>query len=956
MTRPHGRRTLERRNRDDECNTEWGIVLAEKSAYRATMNLPNTGFPMKGDLPRREPEWLEAWREENMYGELRARRRGRPLFVLHDGPPYANGNIHMGTALNKILKDAVNRSRWMDGYDVNYVPGWDTHGLPIEHLALAQVGLSRDADPREIRRISRAFALSHIEAMESQFQRLGVLGDWDNPYRTLDPSYEAAEIRVFGAMYAKGLIERRLRSVLWCPTCETALADAEIEYGPEDSPSLYVAFPVTVPGRLPAETRIVIWTTTAWTLPSDEAVTVHPDLMYEAVPTERGPLLLAVTRAKEALNAMGLSCLGEGPRFRGEELGPQGMGVRCRPPFGDHDVPVVTGDYVTAEDGTGLVHTAPGHGAEDFETGRRYGLPVVVGVDAKGRMTAALENLEGVHWKQVEPAIVEFLRSQDVLFGYARFTHEYPHCWRCKGPVLFRATEQWFCTLNPLRRALEAAVHSVRWVPAWGEERMAQMLAGRDDWCISRQRVWGLPIPVLWCVACETPVVTKETIEHIASVVASEGSDAWFAGKSGRFVPEGLRCPSCHGADFRLDPDTLDVWFDSGSSQAAVLQRPEFGLKWPADLYLEGPDQFRGWFNLSMITAVAAFGAAPFASLLNHGFVTDGEGRKMSKSLGNGIEPSDILRTRGADILRFWAVGADFTADTHLSEAILTQAGDAYRKIRNTLRFLLGNLGDFLPEETAPEGADAFQHATPLDLWALARLREVAQETVEDYRALRLHGVYQRLYEYASVDLSARYLDMMKDRLYAEAPDEPTRRTTQAVLWTVAHSLVRLLAPLIPFTAEEAYSFLPRTAAMPDRVTYAEWLPHPAVTFEDPRAAAVRGLLALRERALFALERARSEGRIGSGLDASLLLHPSDAELVLLEKIGDDAPAFFGVSQVTAVASEGPEVTVALADGLKCMRCWRILSDVKPYPQGALCKRCVPVVERRSPELLVSKT
>lgn len=931
--------------------------MAEKSAYRSTMNLPTTDFPMKGDLPHREPDWLKTWQIEDVYARLRQLRIGRPLFVLHDGPPYANGNIHMGTALNKILKDIVNRSRWLDGYDVNYVPGWDTHGLPIEHLALAQMGLNRDADPREIRRISREFALRHVDDMTVQFERLGVLGDWTHPYRTLDAAYEAAEIRVFGAMYRKGLVERRLRSVLWCPTCETALADAEIEYGPEDSPSLYVAFPMTTAGvadRLPSDTKVVIWTTTAWTLPSDEAVAVHPDLTYEIVPTDQGPLLLATSRAQAALSAMGLSRRGEGPRFTGRELGPEGMAVRVRPPFRDHDVPVVTADYVTAEDGTGLVHTAPGHGAEDFETGRRYSLPVTVGVDAKGRLTEVAGALAGTRWQEAEGAILEILKQQGVLLGNARFQHEYPHCWRCKGPVLQRATEQWFCTLDPLRNALDGAVHSVRWVPAWGEERLGQMLAGRDDWCISRQRVWGLPIPVLWCTACESPVVTEETIAHIASVVGREGSDAWFGGDRERFVPPGLHCPKCQGTAFDLDPDTLDVWFDSGSSQAAVLRDESFGLKWPADLYLEGPDQFRGWFNLSMITSVAAFGAAPFEALLQHGFVTDGNGRKMSKSLGNGVEPADILRTRGADILRLWSVAGDYTADMHISESILTQAGDAYRKIRNTLRFLLGNLAGFEPTAGDRLGEEWLLAASPLDQWALVRLSHVASETIEDYRALRLHGVYQRLYEYSAVDLSARYLDMMKDRLYAEAPDSAARRCTQEVLWACAHSLVRLLAPILPFTAEEAYQALSRTEDMPERVVYAEWLTLPDMASVKTPAQAVEALLPLRERALTGLERARAQGRIGSGLDATLTLSPSPDERPMLDALGEDITAFFGVSQVEFAATPGEDIGVREATGEKCMRCWRVLPDVKSYPQGALCDRCRRVVEKHSPSLLLA--
>jgi isoleucyl-tRNA synthetase len=915
--------------------------MAHKSPYSETMNLPRTEFPMRAQLPEREPERLAQWQAEDLYGRLRRARAGRPRWVLHDGPPYANGDIHVGTALNKILKDIVNRSRWLMGYDVVYVPGWDTHGLPIEHKALSELGLDRHRiDPVEVRRVSRDFALTHVAAMTRQFERLGVLGAWEHPYMTLKPAYEAEEVRVFGRMYERGLIVRGLRSVLWCPVCETALADAEIEYGPQTSPSLYVAFPLVERADLPEGTTAVIWTTTAWTLPANRAIALNPELEYEVVPTERGPLLLAAARADGALEAMGLRRLGQGPRRRGREF----EGLTAMPPFGDRAVPLVLADYVTAADGTGLVHTAPGHGAEDFETGRAYGLDVVVAVDHRGRLTADAGPFAGLDWQEAEAPIVDALRARGVLYGYDHLVHEYPHCWRSKGPVLFRATEQWFCTLDPLRMALATAVDGVDWHPAWGRERMARMLAERDAWCISRQRVWGLPIPVLWCEGCGQPVATAATIERIASVFEREGADSWWTSPPQRFVPDGFACPACGGERFRLERDTLDVWFDAGSSHQAVLARePELGF--PADLYLEGTDQFRGWFNSAMITAVAARDEAPFRACLCHGFVTDGEGRKMSKSLGNGIDAMQTVAERGADLMRLWVVSTEFTADMRLSTAILDQVGDAYRKLRNTLRFLLANLGDYDPDvDAAPPDGD---EASTLDLWAYGRLAEVVRDTVEDYRQLRFHAVFQRLYTYAVSDLSALYLDMVKDRLYAEAPTAPARRATQRVLYAVARWLVLLLAPIVPFTAEEAYDHLPRPAAAPDRAALCTW-DEPPVASERVRAAAaaVDALAGLREEALGALERARAEGAIRANLEAALRLGPNAAEAAALAALGADVAAFFGTSAVFAQAGTG-RVEVTAAPGERCERCWRVVPERVSGPYGPVCPRCADALAAR---------
>ena len=909
--------------------------MAERSPYSDTMNLPRTDFSMRASLPAREPERLAAWHSEGLYERLRRARAGRREWVLHDGPPYANGDIHIGTAMNKILKDIANRARWHEGDDVAYVPGWDTHGMPIEHRALGQLGLDQHrVDPLEVRRLSRDFAERHLKAMTEQFRRFGVLGDWQRPYVTMASAYEAAEVRVFGRLYERGLIVRGLRSVLWCPECETALADAEIEYGPERSPSLYVAFPLAAkaPG-LPADSQVVIWTTTAWTLPANVAVAVHPDLEYEAVPTRRGHLVVAQARAEAALAEMGLERQGEGPRLHGRDL----SGLLVRPPFSDAPVPVVSAEYVTAEDGTGLVHTAPGHGPEDFATGRAYGLDVRVAVDGSGRMTDVAGPFAGMDWLGAEEAITRALDERGVLLGYSHIEHDYPHCWRSKGPVLYRATEQWFCSLDPLREDLERAVGGVEWHPAWGRERMSRMLAERDDWCISRQRVWGLPIPALWCEGCGLPVVTPATIEHIAQVFEREGTDSWWAAPASRFWPQGVACPSCGGGEFRLDPDTLDVWFDSGSSQAAVLG-PAFGLHWPADLYLEGSDQFRGWFNSSMITAVATRGTAPYLQNLCHGFVVDGEGRKMSKSLGNGIDAMEAVERRGADVLRLWVVSSDFTADTRLSEAILDQTGDAYRKLRNTIRFLLGTVSDFDPDKRP--AAPAY---SALDEWALERLRAVAQDCLDDYRDLRYHSVYQRLYGYAVGDLSAGYLDMVKDRLYADPVDGAARRATQYVLWQIARAFILLLEPFVPFTADEAWSFLPRGADAPDRAILAEWPELPAARPEA--LSAVEALGDLRSRALAALEAARADGLLGSALEAAIEVGPTAAERSALTTLGADAEAFFGVSAIQLRPEAATEVRVRRAPGERCARCWRVYGRLVPAEPAAVCERCERALE-----------
>ncbi|MBC7076101.1 MAG: isoleucine--tRNA ligase, partial [Syntrophomonadaceae bacterium] len=671
-----------------------------KGKYDGTLNLPRTDFPMRANLPRREPEILKFWEQNRIYEKVQEKNAGKPLFILHDGPPYANGDIHLGHTLNKVLKDIIVKHASMAGYNAPYVPGWDTHGLPIEQQAIKSLGIDRHkTDVIEFRKHCRDYALKYVDIQREQFKRLGVRGDWDNPYITLNPEFEAVQIKVFGEMARKGYIYKGLKPVYWCGSCETALAEAEVEYGDKGSPSIYVKFPVKDgKGVVPEDAFVIIWTTTPWTLPANTGIALHPDFYYILVEAAGEKYVIAKGMQEKVAQELGWEEYGILKEFKGEEL----ERAVCRHPFFERDSLVVLGCHVTLEAGTGCVHTAPGHGEEDFDMSKKYGLEVISPVDNSGKFTSEAGKFSGLYVHDANGYIIEELDHRGMLLKASEYRHQYPYCWRCKNPIIYRATEQWFASIDNFRQAALDAIDRVKWIPSWGRDRIYNMVRDRSDWCISRQRTWGVPIPIFYCELCGESIVTNETIDRVSSLFAEYGSDVWFVKEAKDLLPEGFKCPNCGGDEFRKESDTMDVWFDSGSSHMAVLET-RVDLRWPADMYLEGSDQHRGWFNSSLSTAVAVKGDAPYKSVLTHGFVVDEQGRKMSKSLGNVVDPLAMIEEMGADILRLWVSSADYRADVAVSANIIRQAAEAYRKIRNTCRFILGNLFDFDPNRDKVE-------------------------------------------------------------------------------------------------------------------------------------------------------------------------------------------------------------------------------------------------------------
>ncbi len=913
--------------------------------WRETLNLPRTSFPMRADLPRREPEIQEFWDRITLYRKLRELCRGREKFILHDGPPYANGHIHIGTALNKILKDFVVRYATLRGYDAPFVPGWDTHGLPIELQAIKEMGIDRRAvSPVELREKCAQFARRYIPVMTAEFRRLGCLGDWEHPYVTLDPAYEAAQLRAFGVMAEKGYIYKGLKPVYWCATCETALAEAEVEFREKESPSIYVFFPLASDprGLLPPGTGAVIWTTTPWTLPGNRAVAVNPEGIY--VPVRwKGKEGLVARELLPRLAALGASPLEKG-EWRGKELA--AAGIRLGHPFLPLEVPLLEADFVSLEEGTGLVHIAPGHGPEDFELGRARGLEVAVPVDGQGVLTADAGVFAGLSVREADDLIPRRLEEEGWLLHRDRVRHQYAHCWRCKNPLLFRATEQWFASVEGFRQKALEAIRRVRWIPPWGETRIGNMVAERADWCISRQRHWGVPIPAFYCRSCGEAVLRRDTVEAVARVVEREGSNAWYLREAEELVP-GLRCPRCGGESFRKETDTMDVWFDSGTSHLCVLERhPE--LRWPADLYLEGSDQHRGWFQSSLLTAVAVKGEAPYRAVLTHGFVVDGEGRKMSKSLGNVVEPKEVITRYGADILRLWVASSDYTADIRISPEILAQLSEVYRKIRNTLRYLLANLYDY-----DPPSSPSFAGMPELDRFVLHRLKEVEGKVRAAYDSFQYHLVYQQLHRFCVHELSSIYLEAVKDRLYCDPPWSSGRRSAQSVMYQAARTLLVLLAPLLPHTAEDGWQHLPREADDPPSVHLLSWPELPSFWEDQELGRRWETILLLREEAMRALEEAKKAGAIRDPLEARLEVEGGPAEE--LRVLGEELAPFFLVSEVRIGEREGAvftyrssrfpglELRVSPSPWPKCRRCWLRRSTVDE--ETGLCRRCSSVVE-----------
>ena len=939
--------------------------------YKETLNLPATGFDMKANLPAREPKMQEGWREQDLYGQLRGARKGAPVRVLHDGPPYANGDIHMGTALNKMLKDFVVRSLSMRGFDSPYVPGWDTHGLPIEHKVMKDLGPKAASLSRaEVRELCRVEAMKWVDVQRAQFRRLGVLGDWEDPYLTLDHRYEAGIVDVLADLLEAGYVFRQLKPIHWCTSDQTALAEAELEYRDETSTSVFVNFPMVagVPdawlaaeGSKPEEWRAMIWTTTPWTLPANVAVAVHPDLTYAGVryvDPETGEVvrtILAADLVAKVMERKKVVDFAEVGRCKGREL----EHAEYRHPFVDRVSPIVLAPYVSVEDGTGLVHTAPGHGGEDYQTGRAYQLPVLSPVDPSGKFTdEAPDWLVGLHVFAANPKVVARLKESGHLFFEAPLTHSYPHCWRCKKPVIFRATEQWFVGVdrNDLRGRTLEEIKKVRWYPEWGQSRIEAMVSLRPDWCISRQRSWGVPIPALGCTACNAQLLTAETARHFRDLFRKEGADAWFSRPVEEILPPGAECPQCGGTSFRKEGDILDVWFESGSSHRAVLAGG-FELGFPAYMYLEGSDQHRGWFQSSILTSVGTTGKAPFESILTHGFVVDDKGQKMSKSLGNVVSAVKATEQHGADVLRLMVAGMDYADDVRISERSIKEASEAYRKIRNTFRYLLGNLEDYASFD--PSTVDlATLHE--IDHWALGQLNRVIRDVLAAYERFEFYRAHQRIYQFFSVDLSSFYLDVLKDRLYAEEPQGPDRRAAQYVLHRLHDVLTRLLAPILPHTAEECWGYLPHGQGLPASVHLATF-PEPDPRWDDPgRDARWAVLRDARDAILKALEGLRKEKAIGSAQEAAVTIATpaadrpflvADRELLATICLVSDVQVAEGEPEGAAAA--GPErfrVSASKSTFGKCERCWNYRPTVgKDAAHPTLCERCVRVVSASAP-------
>lgn len=920
--------------------------------FKDTLLMPKTEFPMRGNLPQKEPDIQAKWEEMNIYQKVQERTKGRPIFVLHDGPPYANGDIHMGHALNKILKDMIVRYKSMSGFHAPYVPGWDTHGLPIEQ-ALTNKGVKRkEMSVAEFRELCTKYALEQVDNQRSQFKRLGVRADWENPYVTLMPEYEAQQIKVFGEMAKKGYIYKGLKPVYWSPSSESALAEAEIEYQDKRSASIYVAFKVK-DGKdvLDSDTHIVIWTTTPWTIPANLGISVHPDLMYVVVSVEGKKYLVAEALLETATKEIGWQDPSVVQKVKGTELE---YVVASHPIYG-RDSLVMLGEHVTTDAGTGCVHTAPGHGEDDFYVGQKYGLDVLCPVDDKGVMTSEAPGFEGLFYDNANKPIVGSLEEAGALLKLSFITHSYPHDWRTKKPVIYRATAQWFASIKDFRNDLLEAVKETKWVPAWGETRLFNMVRDRGDWCISRQRVWGVPIPVFYAENGEE-IITDETIEHVSALFREFGSNIWFERDVKDLLPEGFTHPGSPNGTFTKETDIMDVWFDSGSShQAVLLERDE--LVRPADLYLEGSDQYRGWFNSSLSTSVAVTGKAPYKGVLSHGFALDGEGRKMSKSLGNVVVPAKVMNQLGADILRLWVASVDYQADVRVSDAILKQVAEVYRKIRNTFRFLLGNLADFNPETNRVP----YESLREVDQFMLVKLNKLIKYVRNAYENYEFATIYHAVNNFCTLDLSSFYLDFAKDILYIEATDHSDRRAIQTVMYDCLLALTKMVSPILSHTADEVWKFIPNVEGESVQLTDMS---------EYQELANAKGLeekwnafLELRDDVLKALEEARNQKVIGKSLTAKVTLYVNEKTKELLDSIQENVKQLFIVSgfEVAGTYEAAPEnalkldtaaIVITKAEGDTCERCWIVTPEVgQDTDHPTLCPRCAEVIKEHYTDL-----
>ena len=926
--------------------------------YNQTIHLPVTEFPMRAGLPKREPELLNGKYEVETYHKIMEHNEGKPRFILHDGPPYANGDIHIGTALNKILKDMIVRYKNMTGYQAPYVPGWDTHGLPIESAILKNKKIKRDElTDVEFRDKCREYALSFVDRQRSEFQRLGVIGDWENPYLTLKPEFEAEQIRVFGKMAEKGYIYKGLKPVYWCYTDETALAEAEIEYQDDPCTTLFVKFQVKDDkgkfSDISEQIYFVIWTTTAWTLPGNRAISVNPEFEYVLMKADCGEVyIVAKDLAEHVAKAAKLEHYEIIRTIMGSEL----ELMVAQHPFLNIDSVVLCGDHVTLDAGSGCVHTAPGFGADDFAVCQKYDkeglthIGVPVPVNAKGVMTD--EKFHGVHISKANDYVIPVLEECGALLAKEDIVHSYPHCWRCKHPIIFRATEQWFCSVDAIKEDAVKSCDGISWKPDWGKERMTSMITERSDWCISRQRKWGVPIPIFYCDQCGADIVTPQTIDHIANLFHDHGSNIWFEKSADELVPEGFVCPKCGHTHFSKESDIMDVWFDSGSTHAAVLdQRKE--LAFPADVYLEGGDQYRGWFQSSMLTSIATKGVAPYKRIITHGWTVDGEGRAMHKSLGNAVAPDEVIKDYGADMLRLWVASADYTQDMRISKEILKQLSQAYLKIRNTARYMLGNLNGFDPDADQMD----YEALEPLDHWALARYNELVKTVRAAYDRYEFHGVYRAIYNFCVVDMSNFYLDIIKDRLYCG--DDASRGAARTALYQILDGMTRMLAPLLAFTSEEIWAVMPHSrfddatcVLLNDIPDYDEKL-----CLGENATAQWDTVIALRTDVNKALEQARAQKIVGKPLDAEVTLYLSDEGQKNFDSMGNhDLAAICIVSKLKVVHGQGQglagenfagvTIEVQPSQAPKCSRCWTHNEQVDPETE--LCPRCAAVYKKIS--------
>jgi len=929
-----------------------GLVMS----YDHTLYLPKTSFPMRAGLSKKEPEMLKQWDKAGIYKKVIQKRRNGRIFILHDGPPYANGKIHIGTAYNKVMKDFIVKFKSMMGFYTPYVPGWDTHGLPIETEVIKAYHLRREElSPIEFRRKCKEFTSKYIKTMTRQFKRLGVWGDWDHPYITFHPRYEAKQIEIFGEMAKKGHIYKGLKPVYWCPSCVTALADAEVEYGDHSSPSIYVSFKVkdgTSSFKELEGAYVVIWTTTPWTLPGNTAVALHPDFEYTLFDGDGHRYLVATELIDDFVRNTGVMVEKEIGIYRGQDL----EGTVLRHPFIDRDSPVVFADYVTLDTGTGAVHTAPGHGIEDYETGVKYNLDIVSPVDGLGMFTDEVPRFKGLFVSDANRPIIDYLKELGVLLGVGELTHSYPHCWRCKNPVIFRATEQWFTSIDGFRDDTIRAIDEVEWVPDASINRIKSMVENRSDWCISRQRTWGVPLPIFYCTSCGKEIINDVTLKAVEELFGKEGSDAWWMKEASEILPAGYTCSHCGGAEFTKEKDIMDVWFDSGSSHAAVLETRD-ELHWPAELYIEGSDQHRGWFQSSLLTAVAARGRAPYQAVLTHGFTVDGEGKKMSKSLGNTIAPEEVIEKYGADIIRLWAIASDYSVDVRISEEILGQLVDSYRKIRNTLRFMLGNLNVFDPKKDLLPA----QELENIDRWLLHRLQNLTETILDHYRKWQFHLIVKEVLNFCNTDLSSFYLDIVKDKLYCSGPTKP-RTSSQTAIYLTLRNLLALFAPVLVFTTEEAYRVLveeilgPKGVETEESVHLTEF-PEVDPSLRDERLAQVWDtLIAVRRDVLKPIEELRIGKTIGHSLESEVTLYAEGDTYEILKHYFEELAQLFVVSKVMLEKKNGTvtdtfngdlvDVKVVKSQAQKCNRCWRYMESVgKNSAHPDLCGRCAKVVD-----------